>query len=188
LVTAKLLEEYRMRLTISLLAIALLILGLGCGEGTKEKPEPTTEQPATQPEAEQPVVEAPELEPVTAAGEIPNVEGDTVTTASGLRYIDITVGDGPAPTQGQTCVMHYTGWLTDGTKFDSSRDSGRPFPFVLGAGRVIRGWDEGVATMKVGGRRLLIIPGDLGYGARGYPPKIPSNATLLFDVELLEVR
>ena len=113
-------------------------------------------------------------------------------TASGLEYEDTKVGDGPSPQKGQTCVMHYTGWLwvngAKGSKFDSSVDRGSPFEFPLGMGRVIKGWDEGVATMKVGGKRTLRIPPDLGYGARGAGGVIPPGATLLFDVELLGVR
>ena len=108
------------------------------------------------------------------------------TTASGLSYEDTRVGAGASPTAGQTCVMHYTGWLWEkgskGAKFDSSHDRGRPFSFRLGRGQVIRGWDEGVASMKVGGQRTL------GYGARGAGGVIPPNATLLFEVELLETR
>ena len=114
--------------------------------------------------------------------------GAEVTTASGLKYTDISAGTGPSPQPGQTAVVHYTGTLTDGTKFDSSRDRGQPFEFPLGRGRVIKGWDEGVATMKVGGRRRLVVPPALGYGDRGSPPKIPGGATLVFDVELLGVR
>ncbi len=114
------------------------------------------------------------------------------TTASGLQIQDIQVGTGATPTRGQTCVMHYTGWLyangQKGKKFDSSVDRGEPFEFPIGAGRVIKGWDEGVATMKVGGKRTLIIPPDLGYGARGAGGVIPPNATLIFDVELLGVK
>ncbi len=111
-----------------------------------------------------------------------------VTTPSGLKYQDTVVGNGPAPRQGQKVSVHYTGWLTNGTKFDSSRDRGQPFQFTLGRGEVIKGWDEGVASMKVGGRRKLTIPSDLGYGPRGMPPVIPSNATLVFDVELLGIQ
>ena len=115
-----------------------------------------------------------------------------MTTSSGLKITDTTVGTGATPQTGQTCVMHYTGWLYDGgkkgAKFDSSVDRGQPFQFPLGVGRVIRGWDEGVATMKVGGKRTLIIPPELGYGARGDGGVIPPNATLIFDVELLDVK
>ena len=112
-----------------------------------------------------------------------------VVTDSGLKYYDLEPGDGPSPQEGQTAVVHYTGWLEDGTKFDSSLDRGEPFAFVLGAGRVIKGWDEGVATMKVGGRRQLVIPPDLAYGAGGAGGGlIPPNATLIFEVELIEIR
>ncbi|MBX9925985.1 MAG: FKBP-type peptidyl-prolyl cis-trans isomerase [Hyphomicrobiaceae bacterium] len=114
------------------------------------------------------------------------------TTASGLRITDTVVGTGASPKTGQTCVMHYTGWLyvngEKGKKFDSSVDRGQPFEFPIGTGRVIKGWDEGVATMKVGGKRTLIIPADLGYGARGAGGVIPPGATLMFDVELLGVK
>jgi peptidylprolyl isomerase len=115
---------------------------------------------------------------------IPKVEGAVQTTASGLQYIDEKVGDGASVQSGQTVSVHYTGWLTNGSKFDSSRDRGEPFEFPVGAGRVIRGWDEGVASMKIGGKRRLIVPPDLGYGARGIGP-IPPNSTLIFDVEAL---
>ena len=115
-----------------------------------------------------------------------------MTTASGLQIIDSKEGTGASPKPGQTCVMHYTGWLYEngqkGKKFDSSVDRGEPFEFPIGAGRVIKGWDEGVATMKVGGKRTLIIPPALGYGARGAGGVIPPNATLIFDVELLGVK
>ncbi len=114
------------------------------------------------------------------------------TTSSGLQYEDTHPGTGAAPAQGQTCVMHYTGWLwvngAKGTKFDSSLDRGRPFSFPLGQGRVIKGWDEGVASMKQGGKRTLLIPPELGYGARGAGGVIPPNATLVFEVELLEIQ
>lgn len=114
------------------------------------------------------------------------------STPSGLSYEDTTVGNGASPEKGQTCVMHYTGWLwvngAKGSKFDSSVDRGRPFEFPIGRGRVIKGWDEGVATMKVGGKRTLLIPPELGYGAAGAGGVIPPNATLLFEVELLGLR
>ena len=110
------------------------------------------------------------------------------TTPSGLMIEDLVVGSGASPARGQTAVVHYTGWLTDGTKFDSSQDRGQPFEFPVGAGRVIRGWDEGVASMKVGGKRRLTIPPNLGYGAQGAANVIPPNATLIFEVELLDVK
>ena len=113
--------------------------------------------------------------------------GQEVTTASGLKYTDTTVGTGAEAKPGQTVSVHYTGWLTDGKKFDSSKDRGQPFTFPLGGGRVIKGWDEGVAGMKVGGVRRLTIPPQLGYGASGAGGVIPPNATLLFEVELLNV-
>ena len=118
--------------------------------------------------------------------------GKTMTTASGLQITDSKVGTGAAPKTGQTCVMHYTGWLYEngqkGKKFDSSVDRNEPFEFPIGKGRVIAGWDEGVASMKVGGKRTLIIPPALGYGARGAGGAIPPNATLIFEVELLGVK
>ena len=115
-----------------------------------------------------------------------------MTTSSGLQIIDTKVGTGASPKPGQTCVMHYTGWLYEngqkGKKFDSSVDRNEPFEFPIGQKRVIAGWDEGVASMKVGGKRTLIIPPALGYGARGAGGAIPPNATLMFDVELLAVK
>lgn len=108
-------------------------------------------------------------------------------TDSGLKYEDLAEGEGDAAVSGQTVVVHYTGWLTDGTKFDSSVDRSDPFSFPLGAGRVIRGWDEGVQGMKIGGKRKLTIPPQLGYGAAGAGGVIPPNATLVFDVELLKI-
>lgn len=112
-------------------------------------------------------------------------EGKEITTSSGLQYIDQVVGTGDTAKAGQTVSVHYTGWLTNGTKFDSSVDRGQPFSFRLGVGQVIKGWDEGVQGMKIGGKRKLTIPSNLGYGARGAGGLIPPHATLVFDVELL---
>ena len=111
-----------------------------------------------------------------------------VTTPSGLKYVDQVVGTGDVAVAGKTASVHYTGWLENGKKFDSSVDRGQPFSFPLGSGRVIKGWDEGVQGMKVGGKRKLTIPSELGYGSRGAGGVIPANATLIFDVELLGVR
>jgi peptidylprolyl isomerase len=127
--------------------------------------------------------------PTTAAAQ---AAGSIMTTASGLQIADTKVGTGATPQPGQICVMHYTGWLYEngakGKKFDSSLDRGKPFEFPIGRRQVIAGWEEGVASMKVGGKRTLIIPPELGYGARGAGGVIPPNATLIFEVELLDVK
>jgi peptidylprolyl isomerase len=118
---------------------------------------------------------------------IPQLPTSIVTNPTGLRFIDEVVGDGPLPQTGQAVAVHYTGWLTDGKKFDSSVDRGQPFIFQIGTGQVIKGWDEGVATMQPGGKRRLIVPPELAYGPSGQG-QIPANATLLFDVELLSIQ
>ena len=129
---------------------------------------------------------------VTPTAATAQAAGTTMTTPSGLKITDSKIGTGATPKPGQICVMHYTGWLyqngAKGQKFDSSLDRGRPFEFPIGLQRVIPGWDEGVATMKVGGKRTLIIPPELGYGSRGAGGVIPPNATLIFEVELLDVK
>lgn len=163
-----------MKLFFTFLALLLLTGMVACGNSeqeTKNEPADTTEKVA------------PTEEP---KGEIA-MSGDTVTTKSGLQYIIVKEGTGVSPEKGQTVIAHYTGKLTDGKKFDSSVDRGEPFRFEIGMGRVIKGWDEGFMLMKVGGKRQLIIPPDLGYGKRGSPPVIPQNATLIFDVELLGI-
>ncbi len=129
---------------------------------------------------------------ITTTASIAQTAGTTMTTPTGLQITDTKVGTGATPKTGQICVMHYTGWLyqngAKGQKFDSSVDRGQPFEFPIGTRRVIAGWDEGVATMKVGGKRTLVIPPALGYGARGAGGVIPPNATLIFEVELLDVK
>jgi peptidylprolyl isomerase len=119
--------------------------------------------------------------------EIDHMDEAVVQTASGLGYVDLVEGQGAKPAAGDSVSVHYTGWLKDGTKFDSSRDRGSPFEFSIGRGRVIRGWDEGVGTMRVGGKRKLIVPAHLGYGERGAGGVIPPGATLIFEVELLGI-
>jgi peptidylprolyl isomerase len=133
--------------------------------------------------------------PIAAAGRAEQddkKEKKMTKTESGLQYRDVKEGTGEKPKKGQTCEVHYTGWLwvddAKGTKFDSSKDRGEPLSFVLGKDKMIKGWDEGVAGMKVGGKRELIIPPDLGYGSRGYGGVIPPNATLFFELELREIR
>ncbi|MBE7513999.1 MAG: FKBP-type peptidyl-prolyl cis-trans isomerase [Anaerolineales bacterium] len=118
----------------------------------------------------------------------PLSEQKTITTVSGLRYVDLVEGTGAMPQSGQTIVVHYTGTLENGTKFDSSKDRKEPFSFRIGVGQVIKGWDEGVMSMKVGGKRQLTIPAALGYGARGAGGVIPPNATLIFEVELIAIK
>ena len=151
---------------LTLLVLALLSVGTSAAQTSEPKPAPQagTTAKATAPAAK------------------------TVTTRSGLKYVDLEVGTGAMPKRGQTVIVHYTGWLTNGKKFDSSVDRNQPFPFALGRGEVIKGWDEGVATMRVGGKRKLTIPPGLAYGAQGYPGAIPPNATLIFEVQLLRIR
>jgi FKBP-type peptidyl-prolyl cis-trans isomerase len=146
----------------------LLLVGLlGCGDAEQSGPPDITE-----------LSFAPGLDV--------GVDLMTVTDA-GLYYQDLLVGDGDEAAAGDSVAVHYTGWLHDGNKFDSSVDRGEPFTFVLGTGQVIPGWDQGVQGMRIGGKRKLVIPPDLGYGASGHPAGIPGNAVLVFDVELLEI-
>ncbi|GAB4451245.1 MAG: hypothetical protein OHK0029_00060 [Armatimonadaceae bacterium] len=184
--------------------LAVTVLGAGLiGAGCESQPETassettTTEAaPATGAEAGAtaegdnmmgPPAPGPEAESASAAkADLYNAD-KLVKTDSGLKYEEVKEGTGPSPKSGQYVKVHYTGNLEDGTKFDSSRDRGEPFVFNIGTSQVIKGWDEGVMSMKVGGQRKLVVPADLGYGDRGAPPVIPPGATLVFDVELLEV-
>jgi len=159
------------RMAVMALSALIALLACGCG-ATSGGTGSSTESTGT----------------TTQASTGSTTTGGTVRLGSGLQYEDLKVGDGPVAENGQTVTVNYTGWLTDGTKFDSSLDAGKPFEFALGAGQVIRGWDEGVKGMKVGGKRKLTIPPDLGYGAQGAGGVIPPNATLVFEVELLGVR
>ena len=127
-------------------------------------------------------------QPKSAPSAPTKVTGPSTKTASSLEYWEIKAGTGAVAQKQHRVKVHYTGWLTNGKKFDSSLDRGVPFEFMLGAGQVIKGWDEGVAGMKVGGKRQLRIPPDLAYGLAGYPPVIPANSTLIFDVELVEAK
>jgi peptidylprolyl isomerase len=161
--------------------IALGLLGISLIGGRPAQPAATTQGGA----APAPL---PGMEPTAPAAQ-PAQGGNALTTASGLQIIDEVVGNGPQPQAGQTVIVQYTGYLDNGTKFDSSYDRNAPFEFVLGAGQVIRGWDEGLSTMKVGGKRRLVIPPELAYGAQGAGGGvIPPNARLTFDVELIGVR
>jgi peptidylprolyl isomerase len=163
--------------TALVVALVLTQFVFGGGDGDNElalAPSPTPAQ---------------DTEPVPAADEgPPEISGEPTFTDSGLGIIEIEAGAEEAPQAGQTLVVHYTGWLADGTKFDSSVDRGTPFEFVLGAGEVIGGWDEGLALMSAGEKARLIIPPELGYGEAGSPPGIPPNAELTFDVELVEIK
>jgi len=150
----------------ALILTLIAVLGVACGCGNDNKSNTSSAPSASSPM---------------------KVTGQPTTTASGLQYWDIVVGTGATAAPGNSVKVHYTGFLTNGAKFDSSRDRGEPFSFPLAAGQVIKGWDEGVAGMKVGGQRQLRIPPQLGYGAAGAGGVIPPNATLIFDVELLEV-
>jgi len=163
-------------------ALPATLLFAACGDGADDdQPSPTSTRAATN---------APETTTTAPAASVttgPISVNNPTTTASGLRYEDVVVGTGASPQTGQRVTVHYTGTFTDGKKFDSSRDRGQPFTFVIGTGGVIKGWDEGVATMKVGGKRNLYIPSALAYGTRGQGP-IPPNTDLLFEVELLGVQ
>jgi peptidylprolyl isomerase len=166
----------------SLLVLTLTLISAFAAAQASKTTHSTTATKRTSTATHKPVA----ARPSTAAPT--KVTGPGIKTPSGLQYWDIKGGLGATPEAGQTVMVHYTGWLTSGKKFDSSVDAHKPFTFPLGQGAVIKGWDEGVATMKVGGKRQLRIPPDLAYGEKGYPGVIPPNATLIFDVELLSAR
>ena len=174
-----------MRNVLALAGALLLVAVIGCPSERDEGSDADI--------ADRDTAAVPSLEPAAGGGVPPTSmeaevnDPELTTTESGLKYKDLVVGTGEEAGPGGVAVVHYTGWLVDGTKFDSSLDRGQPFEFPVGGGRVIKGWDEGVAGMKVGGKRRLVIPSDLGYGPRGTGP-IPPDATLIFEVELLEVK
>lgn len=165
-------------MNLRLLAAAALALSFVACSGKTDESTSTTDTAATPQEA--PAATTP------VGADTFAMPTNLQTTPSGLQYVVDQPGTGPKPQTGQTVKVHYTGWLTDGTKFDSSRDRGEPFDFIIGQGNVIKGWDEGVADMQVGEKRTLVIPPALGYGERANGP-IPANATLVFKVELLGV-
>ena len=184
---------------LTLTALALLALA-GCSpkeDSASSVPPPTApaSSPAMTPDAQGPPPAAPTAAPAADVSAVPSttkIDGKTVTLKtlpSGVKYYDMKVGTGANPKIGQTVSVQYTGTLLDGTKFDSSYDhGGQPIDFPIGVGRVIKGWDEGVPSMKIGGKRRLVIPSDLAYGANPPTPTIPPNATLVFDIELVGVK
>lgn len=180
----------------------ILFAGLACQPAEKKAAAPAEGEQAAasheaaaghgQPAATDPAAtstpEGQETAPASSPASNLTPGANVTTTASGLKYEDLVVGTGATPKAGQTCSVHYIGWLTNGSKFDSSRDRGTPFTFPIGQGSVIKGWDEGVMGMKVGGKRKLWVPPAMAYGADGYPPVIPPNSELVFEVELLGVQ
>jgi peptidylprolyl isomerase len=177
--------------TITIFSALLLMLALGsCGKSGSKAGGPDTLPPIATPGV--PEAPPPQTIDVSKPKMAPGKHGDTTVTASGLMYIDKKIGKGAMPKKGQNITVNYTGMLTDGKIFDSNVDPSKghvqPFVTPIGVGRVIPGWDEGMMSMKVGGKRRLIVPSELGYGANGQGPDIPPNATLIFDVELLKVQ
>jgi peptidylprolyl isomerase len=180
-------EEIRMRLRI--LLVAAITLSLAAVSACEKKAQTDEREAANAPAAGAGETAPMTTSPTDTTAAAAAATGDVKTTASGLKYIDVKVGEGPSPAVGQVVSVHYTGWLADGTQFDSSHNRGEPFMFPIGQGRVIKGWDEGVATMKVGGKRKLIIPANLAYGAEGAGGGvIPPNAELTFEVDLLGIQ
>jgi peptidylprolyl isomerase len=183
------LREILISFGVMLVCVVVLVVAQFTGRGQEAVAAPQlTEPSATEVNLSQTLAEASNPSSSNAADLMTEANQDVVTTPSGLQYVDLVEGTGATPQKGQTVSVHYTGTLENGRKFDSSRDRGQPFEFPIGAGRVIKGWDEGLSTMKVGGQRRLIIPPELGYGSRGAGGVIPPNATLIFDVELLGIK
>lgn len=183
------LREILISFGVMLVCVVVLVVAQFTGRGPEAVAAPqSTQSSATDVTLSQTLAQASNPSSTNAADLMTEANQDVVTTPSGLQYIDLVEGTGATPQKGQTVSVHYTGTLENGRKFDSSRDRGQPFEFPIGAGRVIKGWDEGLSTMKVGGQRRLIIPPELGYGARGAGGVIPPNATLIFDVELLGIK
>ncbi len=180
-----------MRLLTAGFTAFMLLTALGCSKGMAKKAERnvTKQKQVIKKTSKVHKVKTNTQSGTKISAAIPAIPAGakTVTTASGLKYIDIKKGKGASPKPGQMVTVHYTGWLTNGKKFDSSVDRGKPFTFRIGAHQVIKGWDEGVMSMKIGGKRRLIIPPQLGYGSRGAGGVIPPNATLIFDVQLLAI-
>jgi peptidylprolyl isomerase len=184
------LQDIAGKTAVTAAALGLIASLAGCGgQQTQVEQQTTTTTQTTQsapPEQTSNIPRGALLKQAPSAPEQQqSSQGSLVSTPSGLQYQDLVVGKGAQPRAGQTVTVHYNGYLTNGSKFDSSVDKGQPFQFVLGQGEVIRGWDEGVSTMRVGGMRKLVVPPNLGYGDRGAGGVIPPNATLVFDVELL---
>ena len=183
---------------VLVIALAVMLAGCKSQQAPQSQAPTTTAAPAETAKPPAPAPAAPQAQPAQAGKEDPlaaarklgtATQNPVVTTASGLQYIDVKVGTGAEAKAGQVVSVHYTGWLVNGTKFDSSRNPGRQaFQFPLDGGRVIKGWDEGVAGMKVGGVRKLIVPSNLAYGPMGRAPVIPPDATLIFEVELMGVQ